>query len=183
MGAKVIPSQETIGMLRDGMTLSEIAAVLFDQHHIDVTPSAIGMLRLRDTDLDTPRMNHPDLIPWEIKKLNHRHKTAVQRLRAAGRLRAGRPLTPRTEGELRRWVEHLAETNAVVHYEPATDQGWFYVPRREGIDTDLIRNPYLTDSGERKSKAAQRKAGLRVIRSWEDDGVLDRVGDLKLLGP
>jgi hypothetical protein len=39
------------------------------------------------------------------------------------------------------WLEKLRQAGAVVHYEADTKQGFFYVPRRPGIDLDLIREP------------------------------------------
>jgi hypothetical protein len=35
----------------------------------------------------------------------------------------------------------MEEDGTVLHYDPDTEQGWFYVPKRDGIDTDLIRKP------------------------------------------
>jgi hypothetical protein len=37
-------------------------------------------------------------------------------------------------------MEMIKEEDAVVHYDPDTEEGFFYVPRQEG-DDDLIHRP------------------------------------------
>lgn len=48
-----------------------------------------------------------------------------------------------------KWLAMLEENNAVVHYDPDTEEGFFYVPR-EPQDDDIIRRP--------RRKTTQRKA-------------------------
>lgn len=54
---------------------------------------------------------------------------------------------------LNAWLAGLERDGTVIHYDPDTPEGWWYVPRREGIDTDLIRVP-------------ERKTGRR---KWGDE--------------
>ncbi|WP_432482537.1 hypothetical protein [Kineococcus esterisolvens] len=62
-------------------------------------------------------------------------------LRAEGRLRAGVELKPAEADRLEAFKRGLREQGAVIHYDGDTEQGFFRVPAREGIDTDLIRVP------------------------------------------
>jgi len=39
------------------------------------------------------------------------------------------------------WRLSLADRDLVVHYDPDTQDGFHYVPRRIGIDWDVIREP------------------------------------------
>ena len=58
------------------------------------------------------------------------------------------PLKPDQESRLDSWLEWLKTENAVVHYDPETKEGFFYIPRQAG-DKDLIHEP--------KSKTTTRK--------------------------
>ncbi|XBB70064.1 hypothetical protein ABFU82_12365 [Nocardioides sp. WV_118_6] len=81
-----------------------------------------------------------DLIPWQVEP-RHRHAHAAAMLRAEARRRAGKLLTNRAAGSLGAWLDRLASDGTVVHYNRASSSGWSYVPRREGVDLDLIREP------------------------------------------
>jgi hypothetical protein len=62
-------------------------------------------------------------------------------LRTEARRRAGKQLRKEERVRLDAWLRRLARENIVLHYDPDTDEGWFYVPRRPGVDTDIIRVP------------------------------------------
>ena len=81
-----------------------------------------------------------ELIPWAIEP-QHRWAYAVSMLRAEARKRAGAPLPDHDASRLASWLDNLAEGDLVVHYEPATPEGFHYVERRPGVDTDLVREP------------------------------------------
>ena len=61
-------------------------------------------------------------------------------LRVEGRRRAGREIRPQDEARLPSFKRDLTERGLVVHYDPDTEQGFFYVPARPE-DADLIRVP------------------------------------------
>jgi hypothetical protein len=87
------------------------------------------------------------LMPWRIANEDHLHTEDPTNLRREARLRAGKTVGEDPEyqakalRELEQWKERLDAEGAVVHYDPDTDEGWFWVPRREGVDLDLIREP------------------------------------------
>lgn len=104
-----------------------------------------------------------ELIPWKIDP-EHRHGHAVAMLRAAARKRAGKPLSTRTAANLAAWLRRLEADQTVVFYDRAVAGGWRYVPRREGIDLDLIREPIDLVSG-REGPAYQIKCATCISYS------------------
>jgi hypothetical protein len=82
-----------------------------------------------------------DLIPWRIERHWHERLYPYLMLNAEVRLRAGSRPVRETTNRLILWKEKLAKDNHVVDYQPQHPDVWLYVPRRPGIDLDLIRVP------------------------------------------
>jgi hypothetical protein len=61
-------------------------------------------------------------------------------LRLEGRRRKGGALSEAEKRWLTQWRERLDEAKAVVVYDGATTEGWFWVERQE-TDDDIIRRP------------------------------------------
>jgi hypothetical protein len=80
------------------------------------------------------------LVPWQIAKA-HRWAYPLMMLRFEQRRRAGHDLDRRMEARLRRWRQERRRDGLVVDYDPASEEGFTLVPRRPGIDRDLIREP------------------------------------------
>lgn len=137
--AKIVDRQEVIRWFEEGRTYAWMSEQYLEKYNIEMSLSAWGNFRRRE-GLDRRHNRDDDLIPWAVK-LEHRQGWAVQMLRAEARRRARMEITPEREHEVDTWIAGLHENNTVVHYDPDTDQGWFYVPRRPDIDTDLIRKP------------------------------------------
>jgi hypothetical protein len=68
-------------------------------------------------------------------------------LRTQARLDAGLEVGPSLRGQVESWRQGLDEEGAVIHYDPATPEGFWRVDRREGIDTWWVRDPRLDDDG------------------------------------
>lgn len=81
-----------------------------------------------------------NLIPWLVEE-QHRWAYPVAMLRTEARRRGGAELTETDESRLKAWKDRLEAEDLVVHYDPNTDSGFFYVDRRPGVDLDLIREP------------------------------------------
>lgn len=109
------------------------------KYDIEITPSTIGNWRAR-RGLERRQQTDLSLLPWKIER-QHRYKHAPAMLRAEGRRRAGMPLSELQTALLNNWLRFMADEDCVVHYDPETEEGFFYVPRRKGVDTDLIRKP------------------------------------------
>ena len=122
----------------EGFTYAEMVKKALDEHHVQISPTAISNLARRR---GWPRRSARDdeLIPWAIKA-EHQDRRQVVMLRLIARQRAGLPIREREESELKFFLTQIKSADAVVHYDPATEDGFFYVPRQEG-DAEFIRPP------------------------------------------
>ena len=138
-GEKLQNTDEFTRWWNEGKSYAWIVAEYERKYNLRITPAAIGNWRAR---LALPRRQQRDLglVPWAVQP-QHRYRHALAMLRAEGRRRAGEPLSDIQAERLARWREFMKDENAVVHYDPDTEDGFFYVPRREGIDTDYVRVP------------------------------------------
>lgn len=151
MGAKkIVDETEVIRWFEEGKTYAEMAQIYRDKYNIETVPSMWGNFRRRH-GLDRRIERNDDLIPWAVEK-RHRWAYPLMMLRTEGRRRSGLEVAESMTGRLDRWLETMKKDDTVVHYDPDTDDGFFYVPRREGVDKDLIRQP------ERKTTARKRTA-------------------------
>lgn len=137
---RLVPGPDELRTLLDkGMTHQEVA------DSVGVTRAAISSAARRyGFERTWPR--YSELIPWHVKTEHGTHY-ALRMLRVEARLRRGWPLATDDDqaadlGErLDSWKQKLRDEDLVVHYQDNTDEGFYYVPRRPGIDTDLIRVP------------------------------------------
>ncbi|WP_256356162.1 hypothetical protein [Streptomyces sp. PKU-EA00015] len=95
----------------------------------------------RRKGLDRRNLRDDELLPWKVKD-EHRHMYPAIMLRVEARRRADRDVSDRDLKRLTSWKQSLNEDQLVVHYDPDTEAGFFYVPR-EAQDDDLIRKPSL----------------------------------------
>lgn len=95
---------------------------------------------IRRRDLPPRSLRKNPLIPWKVRR-EHQQKWTHTLLRNENRRRNGLPVNEAALTELERWKIGLEKAGAVVDYRRDTEEGYFLVPRREGIDTDLIRVP------------------------------------------
>lgn len=117
------------------------------KYNIETVPSLWGNFRRR-RGLARRIVRNDDLIPWFVEE-KHRWNYAVQMLRSEGRRREGKELREMEALRLEAWLRGLERDNLVIHYDPDTEDGFFYVPREPG-DDDIIRRP--------KKKTTQRLA-------------------------
>ncbi|MET9861948.1 hypothetical protein ABZY93_22025 [Streptomyces smyrnaeus] len=122
------------------------------KYGIKMSLSTWGNFRRR-RGLDRRIVRNDDLIPWHVRE-EHRWVYPVTMLRVEARRRAGMPISTDDQHRLDSWKAMLEEEDAVVHYDPDTEDGFFYVPR-EPQDTDLIRRT--------ESKTTLRPAADRVV--------------------
>lgn len=126
----------------DGKTYSWMIGQYREKYDIEIGYGTISNWRAQ-LGLEKRQVRDPSLIPWALKP-EHRVHHVLNMLRAEARRRAGQDVAPDTLKKLDAWLAWLAEEDAVVHYDPETEQAFWYVPRRPGIDTDLIRKPERT---------------------------------------
>ena len=135
--SKMQSEDEVRRWFEEGKTYQWMAEEYLRKYDLEVSPSMFSQLRRR---MGWERRNVRDdgMIPWAVRP-EHRWAYAVQMLRAEARRRSGKELADLSAARLETWKESLAEAGAVVHYEPDTEQGFFYVPAEEG--DDMIRRP------------------------------------------
>jgi hypothetical protein len=139
MGArKIVDETEVIRWFEQGKTYQWMADEYVRKYNIETQLSMWGNFRRRH-GLARRITRNDELIPWFVRE-EHRWQYPVVMLRVEARLREGKELTDDDANRLANWKRMLEEENAVVHYDPDTEQGFFYVPR-EAADTDLIRMP------------------------------------------
>lgn len=114
-----------------------------EKYNIDISYGTVSDWRSQ-LGLKKRQVRNPELIPWAVQR-EHRFAYHLNMLRAEARRRAGEKVADGTLKKLNSWKAMLAEEDAVVHYDAETDQGWWLVPRRHGIDKDLIRVPEVAD--------------------------------------
>ena len=124
----------------EGREYKWMVQTYLDKYSIETTPAMFSNWRAR-LGLN-PRMARRDgvLIPWKVED-HHAWLSPMRMLRAEARARTGLDLAPDTAVRLEAWRQALKEQGRVVHYDAETEQGFFYIPKREGVDTDLVRLP------------------------------------------
>jgi hypothetical protein len=122
------------------MTQHQMVDAWEQESGMRVSRSAIAMAMQRaDVPAAKPRPRYEDMLPWHVRG-EHRLNAQARLLRLEGRRRKGGHLTSRELNWLTTWREELAAANAVIVYEPDTEEGFFWVVRND-TDTDIIRRP------------------------------------------
>lgn len=111
-----------------------------EKYGLSVTPAMFSNWRARLGLKPRVAVRDETLIPWDVR-LEHSWLSPMRMLRAEIRRRGGLELTPEQAARLDVWKGLLEGQDLVVHYSRDTEQGFFYVPRRDGVDDDIIRNP------------------------------------------
>ena len=136
---RILPNDDTLkAMWESGMTQEQIAQAIAERTHYAVSRSAVSVALSR-AGL-TKRVRYTSTLPWKLKQ-EHSDSYDAYMLRLAGRIEQGKPLSDDEQRRFDSWTRRLAEAGCVVHYEPRSKQGFWWVPRREGVDTGYIRRP------------------------------------------
>lgn len=123
----------------EGLTYQWMVDEYLRKYNIDTTVQQFSNLRWR-RGWPKRLARYMDLVPWRVRH-EHLGRYPVAMLRRVARMRNGAEMSDADMERIESWLASLKEENAVVHYDPNTEEGFFYVPRRAGIDTDLIRVP------------------------------------------
>lgn len=135
---KIVDETEVIRWFEEGRTYAWMVEEYKRKYNIDTVPSLWGNFRRR-RGLARRIVRNDDLIPWAVEE-KHRWAYAVQMLRSEARRREGKELREIERLRLDAWLNGLERDNLVIHYDPDTEEGFFYIPR-EKQDTDIIRRP------------------------------------------
>lgn len=129
-------------MLRAGATQQQVA------DKFGVTQAAVSAnIKRGNIKVDYPNQTEGRSVPWHPIRPEHRDRYLVRMLRANARRAQGLKSAPVLEAMLDKFLQAADEQDFVVTYDPDTDEGFFRVPRRHGIDEGLVRNPELDDRG------------------------------------
>lgn len=137
--SKIVNEQEVLRWFEEGRSYQWMVEEYRRKYGINTVPSLWGNFRRR-RGLARRTHRDDDLLPWHLKD-EHRWLFPAQMLRAEARRRAGKKLRPEDERRLDNFIARLKRDGLVVHYDRDTEEGFFYVPARDGIDTDLIYKP------------------------------------------
>lgn len=136
---KIVDEDEVLRWFEDGRTYAWMAEEYRRRYDIDTVPSMWGNFRRRK-GLGRRLERNDDLIPWAVEK-RHRWAYPLMMLRTEARRRAGMEVADGMLDRLERWLVRRQAEETVVHYDPATEDGFSYVARRADVDADLIRMP------------------------------------------
>lgn len=136
---KIQDEAEVIRWFEEGKTYAWMTEEYERKYNISTVPSLWGNFRRRK-GLTRRIVRNDDMIPWAVLE-THRWAYPLALLRMEARQRAGFELSKLDQNRLDSWHEKLAVDDLVVHYDSDTEEGFFYVARRPGIDKDLIREP------------------------------------------
>jgi hypothetical protein len=130
---RIIPSDSILARwLELGMTQEQMRDRIEEETGVRVGKSTISAALSR-AGL-THRVRYDDMIPWPRIKVEHNAHYALTQLRIGARIARGLPVKSGDRHRYENWVKDLDEAGAVVHYDPDTIDGFFYVPRPPGVD-------------------------------------------------
>lgn len=121
-----------------GLTHQQVADRVFAETGVRVSRSSVSA-SLTKAGL-TKRVRYKNVIPWRVRTEHNWHHF-LNMLRLEGRRQSGLPLTDRETKNLDSFKKRLKDAGAVVTYLEDTDEGWFLVKARPGVDKGLIREP------------------------------------------
>jgi hypothetical protein len=147
--SKIVDESEVIRWFEEDRTYPWMQEQYREKYGIETTIPMWSAFRRR-RGLDRRNLRADDLIPWKVKD-EHRHLYPALMLRAEGRRRAQEQaeaegkkpratISDRDAKRLASWKRMLEDDSLVVHYDPDTEDGFFYVPREDG-DAEFIRKP------------------------------------------
>lgn len=135
--SKIQNEDEVKRWFTEGKSYTEMCDLYRTKYNIETVPSLWGNFRRRH-GLPRRFARNDNLIPWAVAK-DHAYAYPLAMLRIEGRVREGMSIRDTDRARLESWKAEREEQGTVVHYDPETEQGFFYVPAEPG--DDLIRQP------------------------------------------
>ena len=133
--SKIQDHAEVLRWFDEGRSYTWMCQEYERKYNLLTVPSMWGNFRRRHGL--THRINRDQaLIPWKVEA-EHRWDYDVVMLRLEARRRAGAAVHPRDRSRFEYWRASLDAQNLVISYDSTS--GFARVPRRVGIDLDLIR--------------------------------------------
>ena len=136
--SKIVNESEVIRWIEEGRPYQWMVDEYLRKYQISTVPTMFANIRQR-SGLTRRLIRDDNLIPWLVKA-EHRSAYPLAMLRVEARRRAGKPLRATDQARLRSFKAMLERDDVVVHYDPESEQGFRFVPRRPS-DTDIMRAP------------------------------------------
>ena len=137
--SKIVDHSEIDRWIAEGRTYRWMAEEYERKYNLQVVPTMFSNYRAR-RGLPRRLVWDDKLIPWAVSK-EHRWGKPIWALRTEAKLRSGATVGSVEAERLRQYKDQMALDDVVIHYDPETEQGWWLIPRRPGIDKDMIREP------------------------------------------
>ena len=147
--SKIIDEQEVLRWFEEGKSYNWMCNEYLSKYNIETVSTMWSNFRSR-RGLPRKIARNDNLIPWAVN-LEHRQLYPLAMLRLEARRRDNFALKPADTHRLENWRESLGHSKTVVHYDPDTEQGFFYIPRGEN-DTDLIHEPKIKSTARPRAE-------------------------------
>lgn len=129
---------EAVSWIEQGMPLDWVRQEYERRYNLQTT---LGMWEhFVRTHVVRDRTVRTALVPWHVLE-QHQWSGHLAMLRVEEWSRAGQWVPPSDATRHAAWRQSLDAAGLVVDYDPATQDGFVLVPRRVGLDTDVIRDP------------------------------------------
>lgn len=163
--ARRVPDADQLRAYLDkGLTHAEIADAWLKDSGVRVSRSTVSMAVARYNLKDhSPRahMRHSDLIPWHLDP-EHVYRPEARLLRLEGRRRAGHLLREDESRWLENWKTELSNAGAVVHYDPDTEEGFFWVSKADPRVVTEGPDDLIDRSNAEVPEKAKPRGGSRI---------------------
>lgn len=132
---------EAVRWIHEGRSLDWVRQE-YERHYNLQTTAGMWELFVR-THVARGRTVRTALVPWDVRE-HHQWSPHLAMLRVEEWSRTGHWVPPSDMTRHTAWRQSLDATGLVVDYDPTSDEGFVLVPRRTGVDTDVIRDPHRT---------------------------------------
>lgn len=144
-GEPTIDTETLTKYIDKGLTYEQMAEEWFKTHGTRRQPVSFAAAAAR-RGLKGPRARprYENEIPWRLRAA---HGTAFEArmLRLLGRRNAGVEMSGEDNKRLDSFLRKLDNMSAVVHYDPETDRGFFFVAREPQDGDGYVRRPPSED--------------------------------------
>lgn len=141
MSDALLDEEQVFGWITLGRSDEWITQEYERLYNLRPTPTTLADARHRWWSA-APYERRASLVPWDVRG-EHRWSYALLMLGLEERRRAGgdASLTERDRARLEAWLDWMRARDVVLDYDPTSEAGLRCVPRRPGLDFDILRDP------------------------------------------
>lgn len=139
-GEKTIDRATLKRYISEGLTLTEMSERFQKEFGVRRARTSFSAAMQRfNLKSPHPKTRHKATLPWRVKS-EHGMAYEARMLRLLGRRKANLPLSQADTTRLDGFLRELERDHKVVHYDPLTPQGFWFVEKLPG-DNGYIRVP------------------------------------------